>query len=342
MKNNGVLNEVLKQVRRELNPGSPPGHYTRRLVESSRHSIHAGVTNPGNLPLVAFEFRISSLRKNRLERQTAGLVCEVNRLKNATSPSCRVEIRSTSRAFETMFIELATDLLATVLRTPGDSAAASALSARLDLWQRFLEAGNSSGLSPQRVSGLFGELSFLELALNSGCDPVSVVSSWTGPFGSNQDFMIGTTAIEVKTNCGNDANLVQISNLRQLDTTGLKRLFLFQAAFDRRAGAGRSLPDLVDQLTKELEKVSPEAELQLSTALIASGYLNAHVGDYRDVGFTKRFFKFYQVSGRFPRLAETSVPDGVVAANYTIDLTLAKEWERTINSIPKLYPKYHA
>jgi hypothetical protein len=341
MKTIEVLLKVLKQIHKELQSNAQPGQYTRRIFETSQHSIHAGLTEPEKLPLVAFEFQISSIKKVKLERQTVGLVCEVKRSTIHGRPCCRIEIQTTSSAFSSLFTELASDLIDTVLKSPQEKAAAADLSRRLDLWQRFLESGSSEGLSPQQVVGLFGELTLMELALGAGCDPVSVVSSWTGPFGSNQDFMMGATAVEVKTTCGNDATCIQISNLRQLDTTGLTSLYLFHAAFDQREGAGRSLPDLVNQLTEKLAKVSPAAEFVLSTALVAGSYLHAHAGRYQNMGFTKRFFKFYEVTDNFPRLTESSVPDGVIAAGYTLDLALANCWARDINSISNLYPNSH-
>jgi len=121
------------------------------------------------------------------------------------------------------------------------------------------QRGIQPGLCREDYVGLYGELSFIEAALNKGLAPLDVINSWQGPLGTNQDFLFGPKALETKTTTGNEINNVRITNIRQLDSTGLQALFLARYAFDFRQGAGRTLPQLVAVIKHALSAV-PEGD----------------------------------------------------------------------------------
>jgi hypothetical protein len=65
----------------------------------------------------------------------------------------------------------------------------------------------------------------LNTLLNRSNDFVKIISSWTGPDGSNQDFSNGLTAVEVKSSKATKPT-VNIASELQLDWTVLDNLYL--------------------------------------------------------------------------------------------------------------------
>lgn len=331
-----TLEDILEDIHRK---GSMQGQYTRRILEKSPYALYAGVVMPGTLPMLVFEVQATALKSVRLEHETKGYVCEVQSFKKENVRCSRITIRTAVNTFSSIFKELAPDLMESIFSAGNEKDAVKNLAERLDLWRRFMESSGSEGLTTAKVTGLFGELTFIELALGEGCEPLELLDSWTGPTRSNQDFTLGTHAIEVKTSCGNEPNLIKVSNLRQLDKTGLTHLFLFHAVFDRRSSAGLTLPDLLDRLSSKLQQESPEALRVMKDRLISLGYSHAKSDQYRSFGYTKRFFKFYKVEDDFPTLTEADVRTGVVSATYIIDLATAAAHEKPSTEIFSKFSK---
>ena len=176
---------------------------------------------------------------------------------------------------------------------------------------------------PEEHVGLYGELVFIESGLAAGISGQALIDSWQGPLGANQDFLFGPVAVEVKATTGMDANRVRISNIRQLDSTGLANLFLARHAFDFRRGSGRTLSELATSLRAVLSAVSLDLADSLAARLLAAGYVDSLPSEYGDWGFTPRRFDAFQVVNSFPRLIEADLPAGVSEVAFTIDLSAA-------------------
>ena len=147
-----------------------------------------------------------------------------------------------------------------------------------------------------------------------------------GAAGANQDFLFGAVAVEIKASTGNETELVRISNIRQLDDTGLEKLFLRHAAYDFRDGSGQTLPMLVQRLRQFL---SPSAEtvIVFDERLLSAGYVEPSPSAFERYGFTARFRRCFRVEKGFPRLLELPLPNGVSKVCYTLNLAACVEFE---------------
>ena len=150
--------------------------------------------------------------------------------------------------------------------------------------------------------------------------------AWEGPLGANQDFLFGTVAVEVKASTGNETDSVRISNIRQLDDTGLGQLFLHHAAYDFRDGSGRTLPMLVRRLRHCLS-ASAGALVIFEERLLAAGYVEPSPSAFDRYGFTTRFRRCFRVATGFPRLLELLLPRGVFNVCYILDLAACAAFE---------------
>jgi hypothetical protein len=173
---------------------------------------------------------------------------------------------------------------------------------------------------------LYGELTFIEAGLQQGNSNPSLLNAWQAPLGSNQDFLFGPIAVEIKTTTNNEVNLVRITNARQLDSTGLEGLFLVRYAFDFRQGAGRTLPELILALKALLKVISSDALSVFNDRLLDAGFVEGTPNDFDDWGFTSRMFDVFSVGDGFPRLLESNLPSGVSAISYTLNLSAAQQF----------------
>ena len=338
-----VFRNSINTIRDDIREtGHKLGVSSRRILENSPFEIHAGISMPKDLVELTFVFDAGALKKIRLAQETRGFVVTVEGITKSGKRLSSICIGITSKNFGEIFLEVAPDLIDTVLASKNDSEAAAALAERLKLWRQFMETFTPDGMSQSQVTGLFGELTFIELALDGGAEPFCVIDSWTGPDRNNQDFSNGTRAVEVKASAANEAHIITISNLRQLDETGLDQLFLFHAAFDLREDAGVTLPDIIGRILSRLTAASKTAETTFKGLLFAYGYCRSQSDLYRDKGYSVRYVKSYRVFDNFPRIVETDVRAGVSSAKYTIDLAAAASFEISADQFKNEITEFYA
>ena len=231
------------------------------------------------------------------------------------------------------------DILEHWIPHAGASDSLKSLSRRLARWKKFFQRGALLGLNREDYVGLYGELSFIEAGLNKGVTSLPIVNAWQAPLGTNQDFLFGPVAVEIKTTTGNEIDKVRITNARQLDSTGLQSLFLARFAFDFRQGSGRTLPQLVATLKASFAN-SPDALSSFNDRLLEAGFVEGTPNEFDAWGFTPRHFNVFNVGEGFPRLLESSLPSGVSEVSYILNLAAAAQfqiaetvfWPRIISS----------
>ena len=229
----------------------------------------------------------------------------------------RIRLEETQRGFDDLFRQLRDDIVTSILPCRDEGQVFETLRARLAHWQRFMESAGD-GLTPTRQLGLFGELRFLSALIGSGCSQSKTLDGWQGPYSANHDFMFGLTAVEVKSTAGNNDSKIAISNERQLDDTGVDRLFLCHLSFDRRDHAGQTLPALIEEIRTSLEY---SLQIVFGDRLLAAGYHPSQANLYRDVGYTERRATYYRVAGLFPRVVPADLKLGVHEVGYSVELS---------------------
>jgi hypothetical protein len=196
----------------------------------------------------------------------------------------------------------------------------------LQHWKRFFQSRSPEGLSREEYIGLYAELDFFAALLGAGIAPEALANAWQGPIGANQDFLFGGVAVEIKACTGNDTDFVPISNVRQLDDTGLDRLFLFQGVYDFRQDSGQTLKVLVDRL-RQLLAASPSAVDIFEVRLLAAGYIEPLASPFERYGFSPRFRRYFHVAKGFPHLQESSLPQGISEVRYKLNLAACAAFE---------------
>lgn len=292
-----------------------PGYYERRIFSDSDHSLFAGISRPSNL----FQLDLAVSMKNAAriaDEETKGF-----RLSRAQSPSenkIRLRLELTDISYGDLFLVVSSDILMQILKLKGEQKAVEAFRHRLDHWIRFMKVSGPDGLSRMQQIGLFGELLVLKTLFKISDQPESILISWQGPKGGNQDFVHKDCAIEVKTTEVNEPTRVNISNELQLDNYGFTHLILCHISVDERIGSGTSLPNLVDEISGMLDS---HLIALFMDYLMEAGYHDIQRHLYADSGFIERSRNYYEITDNFPRVTPKDLRVGVSKVRYQIDLS---------------------
>lgn len=220
--------------------------------------------------------------------------------------------------------------LVSALEHVKDSAGALAVSlTHINRWKVFL-AGRSRHMSSEDVRGLFAELVFLRELIDRGMRSQDAVEAWLGPERSNQDFIFGNKAVEVKSLSGEERNGIRISSEDQLEFLN-DELFLYVCRLGRlpQAKNSHSLNELVSDVNARLDRSS--AISVFDRKLVAYGY--APLPEYDEPKFVVSDVTVYQVRDDFPRLMRSKLPTGIARVSYDIKLETIEKYRCDESSI---------
>lgn len=177
---------------------------------------------------------------------------------------------------------------------------------------RELTAGGTVGLGREAEMGLFGELSVLSrLGVR---DPYSALATWKGPEGASWDFSRDGKGIEVKTTSTVSGSTVKVSNIEQLDPSGLDSLDLVVVQV-REDETGESIDELIDALV--LAGFDPRTLLS-EIAKVGHSYGQGSRRAYVTISLRK-----WRVSPDFPSLRRVDIPASKAHALLKIAYVLA-------------------
>ncbi|MDT6964294.1 PD-(D/E)XK motif protein [Cupriavidus sp. SZY C1] len=231
-------------------------------------------------------------------------------------------IREASGSLD-MFTLMVEDVLSVLasLGTADDGALFQAFLGRIRAWQSFMKSGDLA-LGPEAELGLAGELTCLKLLLTNGVPAQIALNAWVGPLEGLQDFELGSGAIEVKSTLAIAGFPAKIISLEQLDDSVRQPLFVCACRF-RIGDDGMTLPMLVKTLEDALA-VDGGSVADFRISLLHAGYLDSQAVRYvRKLANVSCDFRL--VTEGFPRLTLGTVPPGVRAARYDIDLDQVAE-----------------
>lgn len=237
-------------------------------------------------------------------------------LRNSESAGFQRLVLTLARHIDSdLFLGLCSTLIDS-LRTVTDSAVALAVTiAHLKRWKAFLAGRNARRLSPEEVRGLFGELYILRQLYQNTLTQVAAVDSWCGPDDSHQDFIFANRAIEVKSLSGRERNVVRISSEDQLASLTEDLFLLTQRLSDMPDHAqALSLNEIAALIESEL--TDAEAIEQYTGKLADFGY--APLVEYDVPRFVVSGLQGYRVTGTFPRLVRSELPQGIARVSYDV------------------------
>ncbi|WP_033821917.1 PD-(D/E)XK motif protein [Kitasatospora sp. MBT63] len=302
-------------------PLTASGRSTRRIHAGSPHDIFISVAHPSRRRMLflqtdafAAEGIVRSL--GRLP-QTAGLELALTAV---SRQQYELQVVLTADDLREVFTPLVTDIAEAAKDKLSSLEALVAVVNRFDHWQNLLRSIGREGLGAEARRGLFGELLVLRDLLLGAVSPHTAVESWVGPTSADQDFQLSGTAVEVKTTSAKATGTVRIASERQLDDTGLTAMALALVVVDeRRGGLGQSLNGIVDEIRDLL--ASSSARRALDGLLVRAGYLPVHRDVYDEPRYTLRDLRFWRVTGSFPRIVESALPEGVSNCVYDVQLS---------------------
>ncbi|MCY1022101.1 PD-(D/E)XK motif protein [Pyxidicoccus sp. MSG2] len=307
-------------------PKRQVGLVARRIHPEASLEIYAGLDRPSDVPVVCIHVRPAALRVVGEFPSSAGFVLQRESNPHPGPDSVRLSLWLAAPLYRDVFGVLAQDVVDSIAQASDQRAAVATFVERLRRWQEFLERHGPEGLGAHAQRGLYGELWFLrqQAIPLKGAD--IAISAWTGPERSNQDFQFAGCAVEVKTTASNPHHQVVISNIRQLDETHVPALLLLHVALEVRHDAGETLVGIVESIRALLRPHSQPLSL-FEEKLRSWGYLDVHAVHYADAAYVVRGHCFYHVTGSFPRLIESDIPDGVGDVRYSVVLAACAHYQ---------------
>jgi hypothetical protein len=247
-----------------------------------------------------------------------GFIVEPALLGSGHAGIVRFSLALTDRSYGTVFTVLCEDVAEAAAAAPTPRAALRSWTGRLHIWQAFMARHGSGGLSDTAVTGLVGELVFLrdELAPRVGLG--AAIEMWAGPYGEPNDFALPGGFVEIKATTRQAPELINISNVDQLDDSR-GRILLWHVRL-RLEGGGATLPQLAADIRRRLAGEAPRLLADFDSRLLAAGYLAAQ-DDLYERGYRHSRIDLFDVTGSFPRLTRSRLGSGIRACSYTIELS---------------------
>lgn len=295
------------------------GWKTISIAAKAGYRLLAGRRSPGNEESLLIGFPADQLPPTDQFPKGRGFVVELADLVPQDDQGVLLALSRTPDGSRALFTLMAEDVMSTVvsLGSADRSQACIAFLARIRAWQEFMRRGSDAVLGPEAEVGLFGELSFLSDLLAAGLTPEHTVTAWVGPLGGNQDFLLGTGAIEVKSTLSQAAFTAKIVSLDQLDESRASPLFLAAVRLRLDRG-GLTLPALADTIRSSLSH-EPAMQSAFEHRLVSAGLFEPSRASYvRRLSRVDTTLRHIGVD--FPRLVRANVPAAITAASYDLNL----------------------
>ena len=254
------------------------------------------------------------------ERSTGKLVVNLSRYTLGGRATVFVDIMSVDKTLDTVFAELADEILH---RVDGGEAPTIAVEGTIADFQDLLRDDSKQDVSDAQILGLIGELVVLrELGRIS---PLAV-EAWTGPYEQRHDFRRREHALEVKTSARSDTTTVSISSCDQLAEPSGGSLVLVHVNVERSHQGILSVASLVSEISE-----LGVARTQLEKGLAALGCLDSLSEGWNRISCGLEGISAYRVTEGFPRITSALfpggvLPDGIDSIAYTVDLRSAKDF----------------
>jgi len=215
------------------------------------------------------------------------------------------------------------------LESEDSAAAARRVLLRIERWQELLKRRREQLLSRQAIIGLVGELLFLRDYAFDLMQRHEAVASWRGPYGEEQDFGIGNTIVEIKTQLSTADQYLKISSEAQLDSTSGSIVICHQTLASGTAGSSnsaRTLNELVAEIRNLILESNPASLDLFEASLMAAAYDVRE--EYDEESWVPVSLRIFEVCDTFPRLVPDNIPAGIQAVSYRILPNACSEFER--------------
>jgi len=230
-----------------------------------------------------------------------------------------------------IFIFFIDDIINSLENIANQEEAVLIISKKIGYWKKLFSKYNGGMLASQQQRGLFGELYFLKLILENLDINNKTIKAWQAPSGANQDFYFDGNAIEVKTSKSNSPS-IKISNEFQLDSTGLKNLYVAFYKLNEYPGNEYTLLSIILEIRKLLEK-NEEDLIEFNLKLESLGIPPDTEEDYNSITLTVRDEKYFIITPEFPKITSDTIDIAISKVSYEIAPSQCTAFETTFNSI---------
>ena len=167
--------------------------------------------------------------------------------------------------------------------------------------------------------------------LRTSYNPITIINAWQAPEGTNQDYYFNGLVFEVKTSVSNTPSIT-ISNEMQLNTDGLKNLYIVFFELNEQPNEKNTLTSLI----KEVRGViSSNIELVniYNSRLEGLGVSKSEEDEYNEISYSVRNETIYEVTEGFPKITSNSVYPGIFKISYKISPLNCVEYEKPFDNI---------
>lgn len=326
------LDKTWSELLTESNQSSNQGTFVRRVMPESKYDLFLGIEKPQSKKLFILKADKDAIELAKNLPESKGILTKTAVLPHEKNNQESLIISLKDERFYDVFTSLVADIIASLIKTTNDAEAVKTLILRLKKWQTFMEQ-SAEGLGEETIRGLFGELYFLSDFIFPK-QSVQGIKSWKGFQNTNQDFYFPNVAVEVKTTVGREPKTIRIASERQLDKNGYPNMFIFHISLERTEENGISLPSLISDIRTKLSGNNDLIDY-FETGLFDTGYIDAHRDKY-SYKFSVRNATFYEVSDLFPKITESSLPNGIGDVQYGVSISECRHFAVEEDKVIKL------
>lgn len=307
--------------------------WVRRLASRPKSfPVHAAIRCETKSECLMIDIPLAGLAALGELPATGGMSVTIQAIRGIPSNQRVLVIELAEQSFKDLFAVFCADLINRLSDCDKVNDATTILIQRLTRWQYFLSI-RQEGLTHAEQVGLFGELWFLRDTLMPTVG-MSMVCAWTGAQRAPQDFVIpGVCAAEVKTTEARSLQAVTINGEKQLDDTGLLRLFLVCIRLESEPH-GDSLVAVIRDLRAKTAAL-PEIARVLERLLFDAGYMDLHAERYESMRFRVAESRVFRVRNEFPRIVPSGLVSGVGSVTYRLDLKSCDSYQCTMADLCK-------
>ena len=261
------------------------------------------------------------LRDKFLPKKVLGSsAIDVNQYKKDEYNTIRFSL--TNSEISGLFYKFCEDLVEQTRSISEKSEGYQAIINRYYQWKKLFTSGKNNLLTEAEIMGLIGEILFLKGFLTDTVGLSEALSSWSGQELTHKDFSCRDTWYEVKTISSGKMD-VRISSLEQLDSETPGELVVFSLEKMSEAYDGISLNDLVLNTASMFEIQSERERFLTKVAIQGYMYNNYYDSFVYEISSMNR----YSVTKEFPALTRDMIPNEIVKASYTLDLSQIKRFK---------------
>lgn len=279
--------------------------------------IEAGYREPGGLECISVTFPVGAEIGSAALPSGSGFDAVLVSQDSSKTMGLSIALVRRAEGEASMFQLMAVDVLRSLQSGPASSPALllERYLRRIRDWQEFMARSGRRPLSPEKQTGLMGELLILKTIASTRAGPRAAVIAWQGPRHAAQDFHIGSGAVEVKSTIARGSFAATINSMEQLDCERAP-LFLVACRFAEDA-AGSTLPELVSELRAVAKNHDISREFE--ALLIFADYYPEHEPAYsRPLHLVD--LRCFPVDEEFPCLRKSTLSPVLTSARYVLDL----------------------